>query len=190
MVVKTGFCSGTEVVDIQLATFPDIITSLATWKEDGSITTETYTATRKITLLAPMFQVNYRSSDMLPIETSESSLSGSSTSSIPNASETGQDEPRESDSGLPGDKIGIIAGAAIGGFLVCAVTAWFFWRRRKRGQARISPATEDHPPPVEIHELKSHSNTTPSTLPTEMGSNPHPVELPGSVPSGARQPYS
>lgn len=186
VVVQTGICSGTDLTEIRPATFPDEITVTVTRTDDGDTATETSIARREVTLLAPMIQINYQSSDMLPTETSGSSTGGRSTSIIPDDIETGQSEPRNSDttatSGLSGDTIGIIVGVTVGGLLAFSVAAWFFWRRRKRGQTETPLELEDHNPPTYMYESKYRSNTHSWVPPAEIAASHEPAELPGELP--------
>ncbi|KEY66395.1 hypothetical protein S7711_05829 [Stachybotrys chartarum IBT 7711] len=190
VVVQTGTCSGTDLTNIQLATFPDEITVIVTQTDDGDTATETRIARREITLLAPMIQINYQSSDMTPTETVRPSTGSSSTrdipeTTIPETNETGQREPGDSDttatSGISGDTIGIIVGVTVGGLLALAGVAWLVWRRRGRRRASKPPAHEHHASPIDAYESKYRQDTSTWIPPAEMAGHHDPVELPGSL---------
>lgn len=166
VVVQTGVCSGTDLVDIQTARFPDDITVTVIQTDKDYAAIETKTVRRQIALMAPMIQVNYQPSDLLPTETLfESSTGGGSSTSIPGVSETETIEDQATDSGLSGDKIGAIVGGTLGGLLVCAAAAWIFWRLRKR---RRLPELENHATLVDFYRLKNQQGTAQMTTPVEM----------------------
>ncbi|KAG9253426.1 uncharacterized protein F5Z01DRAFT_688251 [Emericellopsis atlantica] len=131
VVVQTGTCSGTELANIRAATFPDKITITTTRTDDGEKSTEKEIVRRDVTLLAPMIQINYQSSDLLPTETDRTSTIRSTTGSSPGGTETGQERPQDlgddTTPGISGEKIGIIVGVTVGGLLAVAGAAWFIW---------------------------------------------------------------
>lgn len=131
----TATCSGSQLVTAQ-ATFPDIITTTATSDSTEGIGT----VTRDVTLFAPMFQLNFRSSD-LPAETNTQSLLSSPRSRLydPPSSATTSTTPSvvvvyESGAGAlsTGGIIGVAVGAALGGVFLATVVAWLYIRRMRR----------------------------------------------------------
>ncbi|KAK4148650.1 hypothetical protein C8A00DRAFT_19556 [Chaetomidium leptoderma] len=146
--VATAMCSGSQMVSLAPATFPDIITTTASSGE-GAGTVET--ATRRMVLLAPMFQLNYQASDLeAPTSNTASTTSGSAQSSTsPNSSSSGTSS---SGTNLPaaagegglstGATVGIGVGAAVGGIVVGVLALWLFMRKRKR----TAPALAGHDP--------------------------------------------
>lgn len=130
-VIQTGNCMGSNSVTLGTKTFPEVITS------------ETQTHTREMRLLAPMFQLNFQSTDIATATTS-TQLPSDSTSSPPD----------NGPSLSTGAKVGIGVGVALGVLLIL-VSAWLCLRRR---QSSVSSGT--HPVP---HGAKGGEIGKPST---------------------------
>jgi len=129
--ILTAQCSGTKLANIGLKALPDVATLSA--KQDGSVLTSIFT--RTVTVLAPMFQINFQSTDLLNLETSSGSVATTplptSVQSDATSSSTG------TDAGLSvGAKAGIGVGIGAAALLLL-LFAWVFYRKRQ--QARISP---------------------------------------------------
>ncbi|KAK4149950.1 hypothetical protein C8A00DRAFT_18438 [Chaetomidium leptoderma] len=138
--VATAMCSGSEMVNLAPATFPDIITTTATASSGGAIAVQT--ATRSMVLLAPMFQLNYQSSD---ISAASSSSSSSAASTTPTDRTSSSTDSASSDTTLPtpasqgglstGAMVGVGVGAALGGILLGILAVVLFLRKRKRTES-------------------------------------------------------
>jgi hypothetical protein len=105
------------------ATFPDVVTVTLT----GSATTTTTidVLTRRMTLMAPMFQLNYRATDL------PGATTGFTHTSSPTAAADGQ-------GGLSaGAAAGVGAGATLGAVFLAGVVAWV-WRRKRRQTAAVA----------------------------------------------------
>lgn len=193
--VATGTCSGTEMVGVATASFPDIITvTIPDPSYPASSAIET--VTREMNLFAPMFQLNYKASDLAPgsspatttiTQTTPPSLtptttagsdandntSPSDSSPIPVASEEG---------GLStGAVVGIGVGAALGGIFLVAVLGWLWWRRRVR--RRTDDGTWSEPQEYKQEPFSQLRYTSPGPgghAPVELDGPSHvPVELDG-----------
>lgn len=132
------------MVSVSLATFPDIITvpvTTATEIPGGPIAFGT--ATREMTLLAPMFQLNFQQSDLSPTTTAPTitptttaETTAAATTHTTSSTPVGVVVEGGSDGLSTGATVGVAVGAAIGGLLLgaLAIAAWF-WRKRRREQA-------------------------------------------------------
>lgn len=184
--IPTASCSMTNMDGLATATFPDVVlstvTSTTATNAPPSVGLETIT--RKMVLLAPMFQLNYQSSD-LETTTTSSSTSSSTTGSSSASSRTGSSDTTgtaatgagagaaTTDTTLPaaadgnkglstGAMAGIGVGAALGGLLLgaLAIAAWFAMRKRRRrrdeGYAAAAAAAADHGGPQELYPDAYH----------------------------------
>ena len=115
--VATAQCSGSEIVNVGFKVLPDLVTRT----EDGVASTKTRTPM----LLAPMFQLNYQSSDI--------------TDSPPR--ETSPPDADDQDGGLSiGARAGIAAGVGIA-MLLGLLVAWIFYRKRKQSATHEATLT-------------------------------------------------
>lgn len=167
--VETGSCSGNDFTGIEVASFPDIITRTESLGGDSSnppTAVQTVTELRTMTLLAPMFQINFQSTD-LPDYTSTVSTTGTTSestttqSSATTATTAGASASAE-DTGLSGGaKIGVIVGSIAGGLVLLALVAWGIFRwRQQRGAATqpaavaaVAPSAWGQPPQAQYHQM-------------------------------------
>ncbi|KAK4152980.1 hypothetical protein C8A00DRAFT_15763 [Chaetomidium leptoderma] len=206
MIVETGVCPGPglAITGIAQATFPDIITT--------TITGAVQTATREMILLAPMFQLNYKASDLASASSSATTASATGTNQDPDpdANTSGSDASSAASAnnqgGLSTGAIaGIGVGAALGGILFAAAAGWLWWKRRKRVRTTRQGSSVASTAPETSHEVDSsrgawqahkpeplyyHSsqNAGRGNVPIELESQPPAVELwtAGSTPSRGR----
>ncbi|KAL2128223.1 hypothetical protein VTI74DRAFT_9479 [Chaetomium olivicolor] len=192
--VTTGMCSGSELVSVSQATFPDVIviTTSAT-DATNSASAAVQTVTREMTLLAPMFQLNYRSSDLATLGLSPSTSMSPSTGL--NAATNSPSTPALAASGQAGlstgAAVGIGVGAALGGILFATVVAWVWAKRRRQRPAGTTPeavepagiggAGEKSYPSSEYYA--AHSWARPEL---EGYGGMAPVELPAGTPRNPR----
>lgn len=147
--VDTALCSGLEMVSRGPATFPDIIvtTSPATTTSGGAKPAATATITREITLRAPMFQLNFQSTDLVvsPAPSSPLSSSDNSSNRSSNVPPNGGVQNVDVEAGPSTATIaGAAIGAALGGAIITAVIAWLFIKKR-RDKDRVDLETRrDH----------------------------------------------
>ena len=157
MVVATGVCpgSGLAITGIAQATFPDIITTTITGTADSAGPAGVVqTVTREMMLFAPMFQLNYKSSDLASASSSATTTSSATTASAtwtnpdpdPDANRSGSDASSvgsaNNQGGLSTGAIaGIGVGAALGGILFAAAAGWLWWKKRARKTRQGSVVT-------------------------------------------------
>jgi hypothetical protein len=201
--VPTGVCSGSEITGVAQGNFPDVVTATITDRSDTAGTLGAVrTVTREMVLLAPMFQLNFRSSDLVseptslsasttgtPITTPPSLTPTASTGSDPNdnlnpASDDASSTPNTTGQGglSTGVVAGIGVGAALGGILFMAVVGWLWWtcvrKKRQSNTGILAPAE-----PGKDHGMGYiHSDGT------WMAAHPYNQELP--VPGPYQTPYS
>ncbi|KAK4106968.1 hypothetical protein N658DRAFT_520411 [Parathielavia hyrcaniae] len=150
----TGFCSGTELVNVGQLTLP---TAIITASSGTGAPAPVQTETRPVTLYAPMFQLNYQSSDMAALSPSTSmGATATGSTSAPNdssnaATDSSSSSPAASnapvaasESNQPGLStaalVGIAVGAAVGTILLAAVVSWvWIKRRRQRAAQTVGP---------------------------------------------------
>lgn len=198
--VATGMCSGSELVSLGQGTFPDVITITTSATDHTNAASAlpaavVQTVTREFTLLAPMFQLNYRPSDLASTTNSATTLGLSPPTSM--GPDTGSNTA--TNSGFPstpalaasgpaglstGAAVGLGVGAALGGILLATVVA-LVWARRRRQRAAgtaletagIGGAGEKHDPSYEYYV--AHSLARPWA---ELDHGMLPVELPAQIP--------
>ena len=152
-------CSGAQVVSQARETFPDIITTTATKTTSSGGRAALQTVTREMILFAPMFQLNYRPTDLasatassqttsaLPSDTKSSATSSASSNTQPTS-----DPSSSNQSGLSTGAIaGIGVGAALGGIFLGAVAILLLLRHRRRRNAAAA-----EPPPQEPAQGQQH----------------------------------
>lgn len=156
VVISTGVCSGTNIAGVVQATLPFAVTSTETTTVNGEASAATKTGTPEFTLWAPMFQYNYKASD-LESASKSSTVSSATTAPTLNLSSTTSSAPPDptasggaSTGGQGGLSTGAIAGiavgAAIGGILLTAIIGCLWWRRvRKRRDAFADSAEAPSP---------------------------------------------
>ena len=157
-------------------------------------------------LFAPMFQLNYRSSDLAssttpPLTTGPSTTEG--TTSI--ASQSTSSDTASSDSSVPaadegglstGAVVGIGVGAALGGILLGMLAIWLFFRKRKQKRAAAEaaaaggawPETQGGGAEPQVDYKYAAEMLVPnqqipaeawSQSPIEIGTQPRPAEMGG-----------
>jgi hypothetical protein len=196
--VTTGSCSGSKMISVGQFNFPDIVTATITDTSDkAGAGVAIQTSTRTITLAAPMYQLNYKSSDLatgpsstattpkqktltnttptaMTTATTGSAVNDNSpppdTSSVPVASEQG---------GLPaGTAAGIGVGAGFGVILIVAALGWLWWKRVRRTPAEATWAETQTLKEEPFHQYPFTSPVPGGHGPIEMAGPSHsPVEL-------------
>ena len=149
-------CSGAQVVSQARETFPDIITTTATTTTSSGGAAALQTVTREVTLFAPMFQLNYRPTDLASASTSSQTTtappSDTKSSATSSASSNTQPTPDPSSSGLSTGAIaGIGFGAALGGIFLGAVAILLLLRHRRRRNAAAAGPPSQEPPQEQQH---------------------------------------
>lgn len=159
--VTTGRCVTTGLASVSLATFPDVITVTPS---NSAAATQTgvlpgpqvapTAVTREILLMAPMFQLNFQSADLLSSTTTTHTGSTSGASSTP--TDSGSPAQQASSSGgsnglSTGATVGIGVGAALAGILLASVAAWLWVRRRRRAQMQPPAAATSQMPELPGH---------------------------------------
>lgn len=171
VVAQTGACLGTDIGKLGTATFPDLITQTTTISDEAT----EISSTRTMSLLAPMFVIVYQPSDLTPTETGATETESTSTGSPTSSSTTTPDGNEDKSDGLTsGARIGIIVGSVVGGLLVCAVVAWFIWRRWRRGRKDVTPQLplgEQSQVPIDYYKADSEMNKS-HQQPSEMTADP------------------
>jgi hypothetical protein len=189
-------CSGSQLVSLAQGTFPDTITTTATATgADGTAVTRV--VAREITLLAPMFQLNYQSSDLATSSSSTSSAGSAETTRTESIAST--TNPASSDStsspatgGQGGLSTGAIAGigvgAALGGIVLGILAILLFLRHRKRKREMEVQAFGVDPnqwvggPQPGVKYYYEADTTVVAEMPVQNhfypGIGPHPVEMP------------
>ena len=159
--VTTAMCSGAQVVSRALETFPDIITITATATSSGKAAA-LQTVTREMVLWAPMFQLNFRPTD-LGLTSSTASRTTTTPTLAPNAKSSATSPSSSSNtvtapdpsssgssnqSGLSTGAIaGIAVGAALGGILLGAAAILLILRHRRGRTTTVTPLSPPPPPP-------------------------------------------
>ena len=180
------------MVRVGQANFPDIVTATITDTSDRpGAGVAIQTSTREVTLMAPMFQLNYKSSDLVtespstattptqvtlanttPTAGSETNdnTSPPDTSSIPVASEQ---------SGLSaGTAAGIGVGAGLGAILIVAALGWLWWKRVRKAPAEATWAETQTLKEERFHHYPFTTPVPGGHGPLEMAGPSHsPVEL-------------
>lgn len=186
MVVPTGVCDGSKMSgSIMVTITPDILTITDSGSES--------TADRTFTFYAPMFQLNYKSTDLASVVTSRTSHP---SPSIPSSTSTSSPEDDENTSHAlsPGAKAGIGIGAAFGALIILAIVGRFCWLRGRRAQhastyqvqgggsgiaiASTSPRTEMGIDGKSELGERFGSSSRPSTTRIELDAGQRPSELP------------
>ena len=157
LTARTGMCSGAEVAGLGPVTYPvfiDVTTTVTEETSTGGRGTVAVQTSKGVALLAPMFQLNYRSSDLPPATTTMTTppattgVSGlEGVTSAPPES-TGSDSgasdpaaPAAEDEGLStGAIVGISIGAALGCILLGVLAIWLFFRNKKQKRAAAAAA--------------------------------------------------
>jgi hypothetical protein len=190
-------CSGTELVNFGEVTYPvfvDLTTTLTQETSTGGRGTVAVPTSQEVTLLAPMFQLNYRSSDLAPTTTppptmlvspSRSSVSIASTDSN-SASSIPLTPASEQDGLSTGAIVGIAVGAALGGILLGVLAILLFIRnRKKRAAAAAWPGTQtaelplpDYKYVAEVSAMNQPNYAGIGARPNYVGFESEPVELP------------
>lgn len=152
LTVSTALCSGRELVNFGQVTYPvfiDITTTITEATSTGGRGTLAVPTSQEVTLLAPMFQLNYQASDVAKTTappTAQASPSSSESSHSPPISSnpvgsdptSGNPVPAGEQGGLStGAVVGIGVGAALGGILLGVLAILFFLRKRKTGAAEF-----------------------------------------------------
>jgi hypothetical protein len=196
--VPTGTCSGSQLVSLAEGTFPDTITITAT--ATGTAGAEvTRVVAREITLLAPMFQLNYQSSDLATGSSSTSSTGSALSETTRAESSASTTNPASSDStsstspstvgqgGLStGAVVGIGVGAALGGIVLGILAILLFLRSRKRKREMEaqggSPSHWTGGPPPEVKYYYEADTSVLAEMPVQNhfypGVNQQPAEMP------------
>ncbi|KAK3302876.1 uncharacterized protein B0T15DRAFT_258284 [Chaetomium strumarium] len=197
--VATGMCSGSSgLASVSQAVFADVITvTTTTTATDATGTAVVQTITREMVLLAPMFQLNHQSSDLVPATTRPSSTtlstapSGFPSSSAPIPPGSGTDSETASSTSVPASSgnaqsglstaatIGVGVGAALGGILLTAVVG-YMWFKRRREVARPPPEvpgweSNGKPHPVYVYGPQHWVTPEMDAAPAHKGG---PTELP------------
>ncbi|KAH6693692.1 hypothetical protein F5X68DRAFT_273224 [Plectosphaerella plurivora] len=174
--VETGSCSGNDFTGIELASFPDVITRTESLGGDSSnppSAVQTVTELRTMTLLAPMFQINFQSTD-LPGYTSTVSTTNTTTesstttqSSAETSASTAGASSGSEDSGLTtGAKIGVIVGSIAGGLVSLALVGWGLYKLRQlrsaaaQSSAATAPSAWGQPPQGQYHPMYPQQHST------------------------------
>lgn len=162
MTVSTGLCSGRELVNVAQVTYPvfnDITTTLTEATSTGGRGPQVVQTSLEVTLLAPMFQLNYQASDLAqttapPTAQVSRPSPSESSGSPPIASNSGGSDsvpgplPSAADQGglSTGAVVGIGVGAALGGILLGVLSILFFIRKRKVRAAHVElPDNQQQP---------------------------------------------
>jgi hypothetical protein len=201
LTAQTGSCLGTELVNLGQVTYPvfvDMTTTITEATSTGGRGEIAVQTSKPFALLAPMFQLNYRSSDLASSTTSPLTTTGLSTSdgttSIASQS-TGSDTASSdsSDSSVPaadegglstGAIVGIGVGAALGGILLGVLAIWLFFRNRKQKRAAAVAAGGGWPEtqggdgePQFDYKYPTEMLVPNQQIPSEIWSQPRPVEI-------------
>ncbi|KAK4158054.1 hypothetical protein C8A00DRAFT_39610 [Chaetomidium leptoderma] len=182
----TAMCSGTQLSAVAQAVFPS--TAIMTASPGG-----VETVTRGISLMAPMFQLNYQASDL---ESAPSSASSQTTAPTPStgfvsyttgttASSTSSASSDSSSAGSTqgglstGATIGLGVGAASGGILLTAVVVgvWMCLRKRARAAAAAVQAGQD----TNVMVFPKHTELENQWASTELPVYSPPVEMPATT---------
>lgn len=179
VVISTGVCSGTSIVGIAQATLPFAVTTTETaiTSTNGAAAAAVKTETPEFTLWAPMFQYNYKASDL---ESASRASTASSATTAPSlglsTTSSASPDPNTSSGASTGEQgglstgaiAGIAVGAAIGGILLVAIVGCLWWRRgRKRRDAASYPAEAPGPSPGTGHWVEADGGLDRNELPTK-----------------------
>ncbi|KAK4246092.1 hypothetical protein C7999DRAFT_33488 [Corynascus novoguineensis] len=154
LALATGFCSGSQVANIGQTTFPASVEVTTTITDDGGTAVETFV--QDMVFLAPMFQLNFQSSDLESLSSSTASPSSASTSTGPRSTDSsstssdplattgsGQEEQSGGNAGLSTGAIaGISVGAALGGILLGMLAIILFIRNKRKKEGSTTPTSE------------------------------------------------
>ncbi|PTB44215.1 uncharacterized protein TrAFT101_002775 [Trichoderma asperellum] len=180
----TAYCSDTDLASYAIATFPTITTVTTTETGTGTTDVESSTSTRTMVLYAPMFQLNFHSSDLATSTTTSSTASST-------ASETGSGNGTSSKSsgGLSdGAKIGLGVGIGLGVAFLLAFGAFIYYYRRSRHNAMpIGSELPNNQISVEDPTPKTPNIKQSPGQVYEMGEYHAPAELPGNPIEGGYQ---
>ncbi|KAH6630031.1 hypothetical protein B0J18DRAFT_474650 [Chaetomium sp. MPI-SDFR-AT-0129] len=171
LTVTTALCSGTNLVSVSPVTVPLLVdvTATTTDSSDGALATGTTVYVGEVSLLAPMYQLNFQQSDLESASsasaassrssaglTRETGVTGASQSSQGTSSSGGNSGSGQShsgtDTGVPatssdglstGAIAGIAVGAALGGILLGVLALLMILRKRKKAKAAMNPAELD-----------------------------------------------
>ncbi|KAH6634078.1 hypothetical protein B0J18DRAFT_8261 [Chaetomium sp. MPI-SDFR-AT-0129] len=140
LVATTALCSGTQMVDINQVTIPlsvDVTTTIIDTAAENTMVTNSLS---RVSMMAPMFQLNYKASDVqtAPTSTASSQPTRPTTGTGPRPTHTKGGSSGGGSGGLSTGAIaGIAVGAVLGGILLGALAILFFIRHRKQaGQAQ------------------------------------------------------
>ncbi|AEO65597.1 d99e07fe-2df0-492e-9305-e01d445d4ce0 [Thermothielavioides terrestris] len=180
--VTTGMCASSGLFSVNQATFPDVITTTTT---DSASNTTVEAVTRQMILLAPMFQMNYQSSDLVSSSSSSSSSAASTSTPTSGVSSSTPTQPgatagagsaaeglsASGKGGLStGAVVGIAVGAALAGVLLTAIVAWIWFKRRGEraaaaGQGPAGWAGDGAPwaKPPPVYEVAGNLHTWPTS---------------------------
>ena len=170
-VVAQSYCSG-NLKPVTAKTFPDAVTITSTNSNGAEFTG---VATRTMQMFAPMFQLNFQSTD---IQTTASTTSAADTSESSSSTPTADST---SDGGLSsGAKIGIGVGVGVGALILIGALAWFLMSRRRSKRPPVaelggSPAVYG---PQGTVEHKPASNPGHHSVFSELSGETEPSELP------------
>ncbi|UKZ76498.1 hypothetical protein TrVFT333_004204 [Trichoderma virens FT-333] len=138
--IPTAFCDGTKLTDSGFETFPTVVTFTQTDTASGVVDVET--STRQMVLYAPMFQLNFQSSDLPASTTTASTTSTSNTATTRTTSSTSQQTTTSGadngaainpSSGLSnGAKVGLGVGLGLGVAFLLAFAAFIYYYRRSK----------------------------------------------------------
>ncbi|KAL7938640.1 hypothetical protein V8C35DRAFT_288748 [Trichoderma chlorosporum] len=186
--ISTAFCDGTKLTSAATWIFPEVVTVTQT---DTASSVDVETSTVTMVLYAPMFQLNFQSTD-LPASTtatrttlSTSSRQTSSESQQTTSSAADNSTGTNSSAGLSsGAKVGLGVGLGLGIAFLLAFSAFiFYYRRSKRGTPLRSELADTEVPQVtEDPKVKKAPGQV-----YEMGDYYAPVELPGDNHEGEHQ---
>ncbi|KAL2195186.1 hypothetical protein P885DRAFT_41437 [Corynascus similis CBS 632.67] len=147
LALATGFCSGSQVANIGQTTFP----------------------ASDMVFLAPMFQLNFQSSDLESLSSSTASPSSASTST----------EQSGGNAGLSTGAIaGISVGAALGCILLGMLAIILFIRNRRKKEGPATPTSE------------WQQTAPPGAPPSDFGTYKYASELPSAGPDRSELPES
>lgn len=158
-------------------TFPDVVTVTTTNSLGNPLTG---VGTRTMAMYAPMFQLNFQSTDLATSSTAASSTAAV-TSETSSSSSTPTNEPTSEGGLSDGAKIGIGVGVGVGGLaLIGLIGLLLVARRRKRKQppaAELGGSPAGYAP-VATAEHKPGSTPGHQSVFSELSGDTEPTELP------------
>ncbi|KAI1260706.1 hypothetical protein F5Y18DRAFT_432067 [Xylariaceae sp. FL1019] len=146
---------------------------------------ETSTAViSRITVYAPLFQLNFQETD-LPSSSSTNTASSTSSRATSVASAPSESQTASASTGLSsGAKAGIGIGAALGALLLIGAAALFFYRRRRRPAANAAEIMTFEPKsqpgqyqPVQYYPEQQYQPVPSYQLSPQPVQHHHPAEL-------------